>query len=81
MEYGLRFGRRALKDLQKIDSPDQARIVERIRLMASDLAGDVKRLTEHSPEYRLRVGDFRVLFDIEDDEIIIQRIRNRREAY
>jgi len=45
------------------------------------VAGDVKRLTNFTPEYRLRVGDYRVLFEIEDGTIIVYRVRHRREAY
>jgi mRNA-degrading endonuclease RelE of RelBE toxin-antitoxin system len=37
-----------------------------------DLAGDVKRLTNMSPSYRRRVGDWRVLFEIERDMIVVQ---------
>jgi mRNA interferase RelE/StbE len=46
-----------------------------------NLARDVKRLTNFTPEYRLRIGDYRVLFEIEEETIIIYRIRHRREAY
>jgi mRNA interferase RelE/StbE len=49
--------------------------------MSNDLQGEVKRLTDFTPEYRLRVGDYRVLFEIEDEKLIIYRIRHRREAY
>jgi mRNA interferase RelE/StbE len=45
------------------------------------LKGDVKRLTDFTPEYRLRVGDYRILFEIEETTIIIYRIRHRRDAY
>jgi mRNA-degrading endonuclease RelE of RelBE toxin-antitoxin system len=33
------------------------------------------------PEYRLRVGDYRVRFHQEGETILILRVRNRREAY
>jgi len=46
-----------------------------------DLAGDVKRLKEFVPHYRLRVGDWRVLFDVRADAIIIHDIKHRLEAY
>jgi mRNA interferase RelE/StbE len=49
--------------------------------MSNDLKGDVKRLTNFTAEYRLRVGDYRALFEIEGQTIIIYRIRHRREAY
>ena len=81
MKYDLRFESRALKDLRRLDKPISKRIVDRIEIMAEDLRGDVKKLTDHSPQYRLRIGDYRVLFDIEDGTIVIQRIRNRREVY
>jgi mRNA interferase RelE/StbE len=43
---------------------------------------DMKNLTNFTPEYRLRVGRFRVLFEIEDRiRIIVYRIVHRREAY
>lgn len=81
MEYKLRFGTRALKDLRKLEKQISKRIVDRIEGLTQNLGGDVKKLTDHSPQYRLRVGDFRVLFDIEVDTISIQRVVNRREAY
>ena len=59
----------------------QARVLARIEEMSNDLKGDVSRLTDFTPEYRLRVGDYRVLFEIERETIIIYRIRHRREVY
>lgn len=81
MKYSLRFGSRALKDLRRLDKQLSKRIVDRIEFVADDLRGDVKKLTDHSAQYRLRIGDYRVLFDIEGETIVIQRIRNRREVY
>jgi mRNA interferase RelE/StbE len=49
--------------------------------MQDDLQGDVKQLTNLSPEYRLRVGDYRILFEIEAEEIVIYRIKHRSKAY
>jgi mRNA interferase RelE/StbE len=44
--------------------------------------GDVKRLTASTPEYRLRVGDYRVLFEIErTNRVVVYRVRHRRESY
>ena len=49
--------------------------------LSSGLGGDIKKPTHFTPEYRLRFGDRRVLFEIEGDKIVIYRILNRREAY
>ena len=53
----------------------------KVHAMQDDLAGDVKRLTNMTPAYRLRVGDYRPLFEVEGDRIIVYRVRHRREAY
>lgn len=55
--------------------------MEKIERMCDDLAGDVKRLINFTPEYRLRVGDYRVLFELEGSHIVIYRVLHRREAY
>jgi mRNA interferase RelE/StbE len=46
-----------------------------------DLQGDVKMLTPSTPEYRLWVGGYRVLFEVSGSEVQIYRIRHRRDAY
>lgn len=48
--------------------------------MEFDLTGDVKRLANFDPAYRLRVGEYRVLFDVVSNHIEIYRIKHRREA-
>ncbi|MGA2518775.1 MAG: type II toxin-antitoxin system RelE/ParE family toxin [Thermodesulfobacteriota bacterium] len=59
----------------------QLQITKAIEAMSVDLKGDVKRLTNFTPEYRLRVGDHRVLFEVENKYIVVYRVRHRREAY
>ena len=81
MDYELEIRPRAEKDLRKMPV-DQARLTStKILNLAHGLKGDVKRLTSFTPEYRLRVGDWRVLFDVEGKKVIIHRIVHRREAY
>lgn len=81
MKYDVQFKPKAVKDIEDLSTRIRERILARIEEMSDDLKGDVKRLTEYTPEYRLRVGDHRVLFEIEGKTIIIYRIRHRREAY
>ena len=49
--------------------------------MQDDLQGDVKHLTNFTPEYRLRVANYRILFEIEADTLVIYRIKHRSNAY
>jgi len=81
MKYKIDIRPRAYKDLKKIDRHHAQHIIEKIAMLENDLAGNIKRLSESEFEYRLRVGDFCILFDIESDVISIRRIKNRREAY
>lgn len=81
MRYEANLKPKALKDLEKLPADTQTRILEKIELMQDDLQGDVKRLTNFAPEYRLRVGDYRILFEIEAEEIVIYRIKHRSKAY
>ena len=60
---------------------DRRRIMSKIEALQNNLAGDVKRLTNFTPEYRLRVGDYRVLFETVGDKVLIYRIKHRRDAY
>ncbi len=64
-----------------METSDRQRIIACVEKMTSDLFGDVKRLAAYDPKYRLRCGNFRVLFNIERDEIVVHRIKDRREAY
>ena len=81
MEYKIEFKPRALKDCRKISKPQLAHIFKQIEKMSDVLKGDVKHLTNFTPEYRLRVGNYRILFEIEGERLIIYRIRHRKEAY
>lgn len=81
MIYQIDFKPRALKDLKLISSDEAGRIIEKVNGLKNDLAGDVKRLTQFTPEYRLRVGSYRVLFEVEGAKVVIYRVRHRRDAY
>lgn len=81
MHYQIEFKPKAIKDLQKIPVNDRERIINKIEAMQDDLQGDVKRLTNFTPEYRLRVGDYRVLFELEEQTIIVYRVKHRSKAY
>ena len=65
MNYQIVFKPRALKDLSRLRESDRRRAMARVEGLQDNLAGDVKKLTNFTPEYRLRVGDYRVLFEIE----------------
>ncbi len=71
----------SIEDLDALPKKQAAGMVKKIGRLSGGLVGDIKRLKDFDPAWRLRMGDYRILFDVEDDEIIIRRIKHRREAY
>ncbi|WP_419778928.1 type II toxin-antitoxin system RelE family toxin [Maridesulfovibrio sp.] len=73
---------KALKQLKKIRSSDQARIMEKVNdLKTFPDCSNVKALTNRE-DYRFRVGRYRVLFTVEDGEpliIYIEEVKKRDE--
>ena len=81
MNYQVEFKPRALKDLECLPDRERRRIMAKVEALKNNLAGDVKKLTNFTPEYRLRVGDYRVLFEIEAPKLVIYRVLHRKDAY
>ncbi len=81
MQYKIEFKPRAVKDLESIAKTETKKIIFKIEELKENLKGDVKKLTNFTPEYRLRVGNYRILFEIEHERIIIYTIKHRRETY
>jgi mRNA interferase RelE/StbE len=81
VSYEIEFKPRALRDLRDLPESDKQRIFVNIGALQAGLTGDVKKLTNFTPEYRLRVGTYRVLFEIEGRSVIIYRVLHRKEAY
>ena len=81
MRYEIEFLDQAQHDLSRL-SPDVARrVMKKIDAMRDNLAGDVKRLVHYTPGLRLRVGDWRVLFEIVGPVVKVWRVVHRSEAY
>lgn len=76
--------RKAEKILKRLDGDTLERIRRAIRSLANDpRPGGVKKLTGYDNLYRIRVGDWRIIYAIEDDRLIVLvlEISPRGEAY
>src|SRR5436309_1644157 len=72
----------SLDDMAVLDKALALRISHAVERLAQTGAGNVKRLQGiDPPEYRLRVGDYRVRFLLPKDMLVVLRVRHRREAY
>jgi len=56
-------------------------IGHKLFLLEDDLSGNVKKLKGASDEYRLRIGDYRVLFELEGRRATVYAVGNRRDIY
>jgi mRNA interferase RelE/StbE len=72
----------AIKDLKHISEPFKTKIHNKI-LELKDFPDiqNIKKLTNFEPAYRLRIGNYRVLFDVFDNTIIIGRVLHRQNSY
>lgn len=73
----------AQKDLDKLDAQVFARIIKKIRTLSKDARPpDGLKLTDEDG-YRIRTGDYRILYRIDDalKRIYIYRIKHRKDAY
>jgi mRNA interferase RelE/StbE len=72
----------AIRDFKKLGKKDKELISAKIMEISEfPNVQNVKKLTNFEPAYRLRIGDFRILFDVDGDNIEIGRILNRKESY
>lgn len=83
MAFNIFFSDRAAKELQKLDKPIQRRIIEKLKEYArEENLSEAKRLRNpRLGTWRYRIGDWRVIFDLEGRELQILKIANRREVY
>ena len=84
MAYKILFDRKAEKDLRRIDRKWQKKILEAIeKKLSNDPYSGKRLLGDWSPLFRYRVGDYRIIYDIDEDKIIIEviRVRHRKDVY
>lgn len=78
----IKLRKSAVKDLKSISEPYKTQIHHKILELKNfpDIQ-NIKKLTNFEPAYRLRVGNYQILFDQIDDTIIIGRILHRQKSY
>ncbi|RLF47515.1 MAG: type II toxin-antitoxin system RelE/ParE family toxin [Thermoplasmata archaeon] len=80
--YRIVFTNRALKDLEKIDKETQIRIAKKLKEYVKNPFKYARKLI--SPQigtYRFKIGDYRVIFDIDEENIVVLRIGHRKSIY
>ena len=82
--YEIRISRRAAKYLASLERREQQRIRAAIELLAEDPRPPACiAMSGEDSVYRVRVGDYRIVYEVTDDVLVIHvvRIGHRREVY
>lgn len=86
MKYAFRWRERAVRQLRTMPQTAALTILRALTPLGEDPRrpdADIKKLTGYTDRYRLRVGDYRVIYEIADEQlvILIVGVGHRREAY
>ena len=84
MAYSILLAPPAERQLRSFSSAIQKRLVNRMKTLQQDpRPPGVKKLADEDHLYRIREGDFRIIYTIQDEELIILvlKIGNRKDVY
>ena len=82
--YRLEITPSAKKDLESLPKKTRQRVLEAVhKLAVTPRPRGCKKLQGTKDSYRIRVGDYRVIYEVSDEAVtvLIVRVRHRREAY
>jgi mRNA interferase RelE/StbE len=81
--YELRFKTSVAKDLRGLPKTDLRRILERIESLCDDPRPPGSEKLSAQERYRVRQGNYRILYEIRDLEVIVEvvKVGHRREVY
>ena len=82
--YNLCWKESVHKDLRRLPATIIHKIIKKAEsLPANPLPSDSKKLRDTEHSYRVRVGDYRIIYQLNspDKEILICRVRHRKDAY
>jgi len=84
MSYRVEFAASAVREFKALERPIQRRIATRIdELAVNPFPPDVKKLQGAPDYYRIRVGDYRIIYRVERKRVtvVVVKIGHRREVY
>ena len=79
--YSLVIARRFRQDLRRLDAQMHRRVLEVLERLQEDPAQGQRLTNVTIGQWRIRVGDYRIRYDIEGEQILLYRVRHRREIY
>lgn len=83
MAYNIEYDPKAVKQLQKLDKSIVSDLLDGIEEFANNpILTKIKKLkTPFEGAYRLRIGNYRVIFYLEDELLLISKVAHRKQVY
>jgi len=82
VRYHIVYTTKAMKDLSKLAPETKERIREALEKYVKTPLDYARKMVDPAlGSYKFRIGDYRVIFDLEGDELVVLRIGHRREIY
>ena len=80
--YNILFTDKAEKDIKKLNKQDRKRIIEKLKEYSyNPLSYAIKLSNAKIGSFRFRIGDYRVIFDIDGNTLVILRLGHRKNIY
>ena len=79
--YRIEYAASALDDLRSLPKREADQILRKVERLEKGLHANIKRLQDADIGFRLRMGDYRVLFDVIGNRILVQKISHRKDVY
>ena len=82
--YKIEWKESVHKDFKKLDKPHVALIVKTIEALAKNpRPHNSKKLVDTKRTYRVRVGDYRVIYQVDDSQktVLLNYVSHRKDAY
>lgn len=83
-KYRLLYKKQAVKDIQKLPTQIQKRLKDKLEWFVDqdnplEFAASLTKPAD--AQYRFRVGSYRVLFDVEENKLVVLHVQHRRDVY
>ena len=79
--YRLVISNRFRRDMRRLDVPTNRRVLEALASLQDNPRQGIRLTNVAIGQWRIRVGDWRIRYDIEEDQVLLYRVRHRRDIY
>ena len=80
-DYQLVISNRFRRDLRRLDAETHRRVLDALERLQENPHQGSQLTNVDIGAWRIRVGEYRIRYDIDNDRILLYRVRHRREIY